>query len=250
MLNQEFQASGFIAQCIFSINNHNKAVCHQRSALKSMETWRQMGAYTQHWGQWAWLGLYTLNDHFIKCIWLGSIWLDPFFFFFLRTVLILNGTDLASCWKHSSEILVHSDMITSHSCWFNPKLSFHHMPEVLYWTQSLWPWRSSEYSELSVMFFEGCKVGTKGPTPFHLHQQHELLKQSRRDSWFHVVKFCHSIKTQTRKCELSPQFIVSCQEWHTVCSSASRFTVLCVQRCCMVVKSSYLTYCCLPISLT
>ncbi len=33
-----------------------------------------------------------------------------------RTVLILRGIDSTRCWKHSSEILVHIDMIVSRSC--------------------------------------------------------------------------------------------------------------------------------------
>lgn len=139
MLNQEFQASGFIAQCIFSINNHNKAVCHQRSALKSMETWRQMGAYTQHWGQWAWLGLYTLNDHFIKCIWLGSIWLDPFFFF--------PQNCFNSQWHRFSKLLetflwdsgpYWHESITQflQICWLcfhDANLMFDHFQKLIYW---------------------------------------------------------------------------------------------------------------------
>ncbi len=36
--------------------------------------------------------------------------------FAFRTALILHGIDSTRCWKHSSEILVHIDMITSHSC--------------------------------------------------------------------------------------------------------------------------------------
>ncbi len=39
--------------------------------------------------------------------------LSPFAF---RTALILRGIDSTMCWKHSSEILVHIDMITSRSC--------------------------------------------------------------------------------------------------------------------------------------
>ncbi len=36
--------------------------------------------------------------------------------FSFRTALILHGIDSTRCWKHSSEILVHIDMIASRSC--------------------------------------------------------------------------------------------------------------------------------------
>ncbi len=36
--------------------------------------------------------------------------------FAFRTALILCGIDSTRCWKHSSEILVHIDMIASRSC--------------------------------------------------------------------------------------------------------------------------------------
>ncbi len=41
-------------------------------------------------------------------------WVGPTFAF--RTAVILRGRDLTRCWKHSSEILVHFDMIASRSC--------------------------------------------------------------------------------------------------------------------------------------
>ncbi len=40
--------------------------------------------------------------------------MDPLFAF--RTALILRGIDSTRCWNHSSEILVHIDMIASRSC--------------------------------------------------------------------------------------------------------------------------------------
>ncbi len=36
--------------------------------------------------------------------------------FFFRTALILRGIDSTRCWKHSSEMLFHIDMIASRSC--------------------------------------------------------------------------------------------------------------------------------------
>ncbi len=44
---------------------------------------------------------------------LASTGLDPPFAF--RTALILRGIDSKRCWKYSSEILVHIDMIASRS---------------------------------------------------------------------------------------------------------------------------------------
>ncbi len=37
--------------------------------------------------------------------------------FVFRTVLIHHGIDSTRCWKHSSEILVHIDIIASRSCY-------------------------------------------------------------------------------------------------------------------------------------
>ncbi len=55
---------------------------------------------------------HTLTGHFIRYTLLVPVW-TPFAF---RTALILRGTGSKRCWKHSSEILVHIDMIASHSC--------------------------------------------------------------------------------------------------------------------------------------
>ncbi len=56
----------------------------------------------------------TLTGHFIRYTFLVLGW-TPFAF---RTALILRGIDSTRCWKHSSEILVHIDMIAlaSRSC--------------------------------------------------------------------------------------------------------------------------------------
>ncbi len=55
--------------------------------------------------------VYTLTGHFIRYTLLVPGW-TPFAF---RTALILD-IDSTRCWKHSSEILVHIDMIASRSC--------------------------------------------------------------------------------------------------------------------------------------
>jgi len=56
--------------------------------------------------------IFTLTGHFIRYTLL--VWVGPPFDF--RTALILCGIDSTRCWKHSSEILVHIDMIASRSC--------------------------------------------------------------------------------------------------------------------------------------
>ncbi len=55
---------------------------------------------------------YTLTGPFIRYTLLVPGW-TPFAF---RTALILRGIDSTRFWKHSSEILVHIDMIASRSC--------------------------------------------------------------------------------------------------------------------------------------
>ncbi len=55
---------------------------------------------------------HTLTGHFIRYTLLVPVW-TPFAF---RTALILRGIDSTKCWKRFSEILVHIDMIASHSC--------------------------------------------------------------------------------------------------------------------------------------
>ncbi len=55
---------------------------------------------------------HTLTGHFIRYTLLVPGW-TPFAF---RTALIFHVIDSKRCWKHSSEILVHIDMIASRSC--------------------------------------------------------------------------------------------------------------------------------------
>lgn len=67
------------------------------------------------------------------------------------TVGILHGVDSQRCWKHSSENLVHFDMIGSHTfC----KSLLRRIPKVLHWIWIWWLWRPCEYSELNVMLKE------------------------------------------------------------------------------------------------
>ncbi len=54
--------------------------------------------------------IYTHTGYFIRYTLLVG---PPFAF---RMALILYGIDSSRCWKHSLEILVHIDMISSHSC--------------------------------------------------------------------------------------------------------------------------------------
>ncbi len=54
----------------------------------------------------------TLTGHFIRYTLLDPV--GPTFAF--RSALILHGIDSTRCWKHSSDILVHIDMIVSRSC--------------------------------------------------------------------------------------------------------------------------------------
>ncbi len=54
----------------------------------------------------------TLTGHFIRYTLLVPGWTP----FCLQNCLIIRGIDSTRSWKHSSEILVHIDMIASHSC--------------------------------------------------------------------------------------------------------------------------------------
>ncbi len=56
--------------------------------------------------------LHTLTDHFIRYTLLVLGWTP----FCLQNCLIIRGIDSTRCWKHSSKILVHIDMISSRSC--------------------------------------------------------------------------------------------------------------------------------------
>ncbi len=82
---------------------------------------------------------HTLTGHFIRYTLLVPGW-TPFAF---RTALILHGIDSTRCWKHSSEILVHIDMIC-HLHIHDAYLLFHHIPKVLYWIEIWWLWRPFE----------------------------------------------------------------------------------------------------------
>ncbi len=55
--------------------------------------------------------VHTLTGHFIRYTLLVSGWTP-----FCLQNLIIRGIDSTRCWKHSSEILVHIDMIASRSC--------------------------------------------------------------------------------------------------------------------------------------
>jgi len=69
------------------------------------------------------------------------------------------GTYSTSCWKISSEIVVHSVLIVSHCCcrfigctsmmWMSYSST---SPNLLCWIEIWWLWRSFEFNELTVMF--------------------------------------------------------------------------------------------------
>ncbi len=78
---------------------------------------------------------YTLTGHFIRYTLLVPGW-TPFAF---RTASILCGIDSTRCWKHSSEMLVHIDMIASHSCC-----------RFVVCTSMMWISRSTTYQRCSI----------------------------------------------------------------------------------------------------
>ncbi len=78
--------------------------------------------FTFHWKLHAgWGKLFKLNSlycyydiHSLATLLGTPCYVGPHFAF--RTALILRGIDSTRSWKHSSEMLVHIYMITSHSC--------------------------------------------------------------------------------------------------------------------------------------
>ncbi len=78
----------------------------------------------------------SLTGHCIRYTLLVQDW-TPFAF---RTAFILRGIESTRCWKYSSEILVHLDMIVSRSCC-----------RFVYWIEIWWLWRPFELSEVIVM---------------------------------------------------------------------------------------------------
>ncbi len=91
--------------------------------------------------------IYTLTGHFIRY----TLLVPGLTHFAFRTALSLRGIDSTRFWKHSSEILVHINMIASRSCCrfvglhiHDANLPFHHIPKVLYWIEIWWLWRPFE----------------------------------------------------------------------------------------------------------
>ncbi len=91
--------------------------------------------------------------------------------FAFRTALILCGIDSTMFWKHSSEILVHIDMIASRSCcrfvgctsMMQISCSPHPKGALLYWdlvtVEAIWvKWTHCHVQETSLRWFELCDM--------------------------------------------------------------------------------------------
>ncbi len=94
----------------YCLESGQYCICRLISPLETVSS-----AFSHHRCVWIWwITTPRRPEEKQGLVHLASTGLDPPFVF--RTALILRGIDSTRCWKHSSEILVHIDMISSHSC--------------------------------------------------------------------------------------------------------------------------------------
>ncbi len=96
--------------------------------------------------------IYTLTGHFIRYTLLVPGWI----LFCLQNCLNSSWHRFNRVWKHCSEMLVHIDMIASHSCCrfvHDVNLSFLQITKLLYWIEIWWLWRLIMFFQSSIVRF-------------------------------------------------------------------------------------------------